>query len=232
MLTRSADPPGHSLRLTGPYRAEDVPPINLANSSRLDALLRAGNLYLSLQDAIALALENNLDIEIQRYGPQLADASICGLRRVDSRAGFSTSVQQRPIQRSGSQGANVTGINTNASQPRLHATHPAVGNTVITQTGSAIPNLDPTLTGFLRWGHSTTPQTSAFVTGTNSYIQRHDPRTSALQQGFLTGTIVSLGPEQQQHHHQQPQRRFQSLHHVHAGPDFYAAPAAGFRCWR
>jgi len=49
-----------------------VPPVNVSNTSRIDALLRAGNLYLSLSDAIALALENNLDVEIQRYEFSLA----------------------------------------------------------------------------------------------------------------------------------------------------------------
>ena len=63
-------------RVSDPYRPKAVPPPNLSNSNRLDSLLRAGNLYLSLQDAIALALENNLDIAIQRYGPQLADTAV------------------------------------------------------------------------------------------------------------------------------------------------------------
>src|SRR4026209_2352126 len=58
------------------YRAPAVPAIDLSNSNRLDSLLRGGMLYLSLQDAIALALENNLDIAIQRYGPALADANV------------------------------------------------------------------------------------------------------------------------------------------------------------
>jgi hypothetical protein len=55
----------------GWYRPRSVAPINLTNSSRLQSLIRAGNLYLSVQDVIALTLENNLDIEIQRYGPVL-----------------------------------------------------------------------------------------------------------------------------------------------------------------
>ena len=58
--------------MTRPYRARTVPPINLTNSSRLESLVRAGNLYLSAQDVVALAIENNLDVEIQRYGPLLA----------------------------------------------------------------------------------------------------------------------------------------------------------------
>src|ERR1700751_5757829 len=57
--------------LTKNYRTRTVPPINLANSNRLSALIRGGNLYLSAEDVIALGLENNLDIEIQRYGPLL-----------------------------------------------------------------------------------------------------------------------------------------------------------------
>ena len=70
------EPGGAFASLTRPYRVKEVPPINVANSNRLDSLLRAGRLYLSLQDTIALALENNLDIEIQRYGPEIADANV------------------------------------------------------------------------------------------------------------------------------------------------------------
>src|SRR6266567_6119051 len=60
--------PGRFDKFTRPYRQRNVPPINLSNTSRFDALIRAGNLYLSAQDVIALALENNIDIEVQRYG--------------------------------------------------------------------------------------------------------------------------------------------------------------------
>ena len=58
--------------LTRPYQARIIPPINLSNSSRLESLIRAGNLYLSAQDVVALAIENNIDVEVQRYGPLLA----------------------------------------------------------------------------------------------------------------------------------------------------------------
>src|SRR5712671_7052937 len=67
--------------LTRPYRARTVPPINLTNSSRLESLVRAGNLYLSAQDVVALAIENNIDVEVQRYGPLLAQEV---LRRAQS----------------------------------------------------------------------------------------------------------------------------------------------------
>ena len=53
--------------LTHPYQPRAVPPINLSNSSRLDSLVRACNLYVSAQDVVALAIENNIDVEVQRY---------------------------------------------------------------------------------------------------------------------------------------------------------------------
>ena len=59
--------------LTKNYKAPYVPPVDISNSSRLDQLIRAGNLYLSLNDAIALALENNIDVEVSRYQFQLTD---------------------------------------------------------------------------------------------------------------------------------------------------------------
>ena len=78
------DPPKGGLGwLTRPYQQRYVPPINLVNSSRFDSLIRAGNLYLPAQDVIALALENNIDIEVQRYGPLLAREVVatCGKRQ-------------------------------------------------------------------------------------------------------------------------------------------------------
>ena len=61
-------------RLLKPFHLERrvVAPAKLTNSPRLESLVRGGNLYLSVQDVIALALENNLDIAVQRYSPFLA----------------------------------------------------------------------------------------------------------------------------------------------------------------
>ena len=58
--------------LTHNYQPRSVPPVNLANTSRIGTLVRAGNLYLTARDVVALALENNIDIEVQRYAPLLA----------------------------------------------------------------------------------------------------------------------------------------------------------------
>lgn len=65
----------HSV-FTSAYTPAFVPPVSVSNSSRLSQLIRAGNLYLSLNDAIALALENNINIEVQRYQYEIADTQV------------------------------------------------------------------------------------------------------------------------------------------------------------
>ena len=62
--------------ILGPYSPASVPEPDLANSDRLHQMIKDGKLQLSLQDAIELALENNLDIAIQRYNPWLAETNV------------------------------------------------------------------------------------------------------------------------------------------------------------
>ena len=136
-------------RFTRAYRAVEVPPISLANSGRLDSLLRAGKIYLSLQDAIALALENNIDIEIQRYGPQIADANVLLASAGGFARGVSTSVQGGPNSASAGGVAQTGGIRRrpgeqrHANGGRQHGHH---------EYGPPIPSLDPMITGSERLG--------------------------------------------------------------------------------
>jgi len=62
--------------ITAPYKTWYVNPGALSNSPRLEQLIQSGKMNLSLQDAIALALENSMDIVVQRYNPWMADASV------------------------------------------------------------------------------------------------------------------------------------------------------------
>ena len=59
-----------------PYQTPEVPPSRLTNSDKLHGLIRAGKLYLTLQDAIAMAIENNLDIAVQRFLHPIAEADV------------------------------------------------------------------------------------------------------------------------------------------------------------
>ncbi len=163
--------------LSDPYKWKEVGPINLANSNRLDSLIRGGNIYLSLQDAIALALENNLDIEIQRYGPQFAESDY---RR--SLAGAAARSFNGGVTNNSTTGAvSGTGVNNTLGAQQTSVT-----------TGALSQGLDPVLQGTFSWGHRTTPQTSLFVTGTNSLISKSKIANMSLSKNWLTGTSATL----------------------------------------
>ena len=89
-----------------PYTPTDVPLPQLANSPRLDSLLRDGTIYLSLSDAIALALENNYDIAIARINLDIADTDILRAKAGASLRGVSTGLVANTL---GGSGTTVTG---------------------------------------------------------------------------------------------------------------------------
>jgi hypothetical protein len=106
-------------KIRHPYLPREVKPINLANSNRLESLLRAGKIYLSLRDAIALALENNLDIELLRYGPELARASLLRAQAGGLLRGVPSAVQQGPTSASSQVLGGFTGSSSGTSvRPR------------------------------------------------------------------------------------------------------------------
>ncbi len=179
--------------LTNAYRVPYAPPVTVANSGRLESLLRAGNLYLSLQDAIALTLENNLDIAIQRYGPGLAEAAILQTEAGAFARGVNTSVTAGPSGVTVSTSGTTPGANQNASSQASTASASAVGASVLQQTGPGLPVLDPIIVGNANWAHQTTPEASSFVTGTSALIAQQNTSSIAVQKGFLTGTTVSMG---------------------------------------
>ena len=177
--------------LTHPYQWEEVGPVDLANSGRLEALLRAGKIYLSLQDAIALALENNLDIALQRYGPLQANASLLRAEAGGLLRGVPTAVQQATTSALSQATGGAGGAG--GSSALVSGASGGAGGTIITATGSQIPNLDPSAYLSGSWGHRTSPQSNSFSTGTNALVLRNDVVQFGIQQGFITGTTVSLG---------------------------------------
>ncbi len=175
-----------------PYAPTELSPVNLANSGRLDSLLRAGMLYLSLEDTIALALENNLDIELQRYGPQIAQADYQRAQAGGLLRGVPTAVQRGP----GSAQAQVLGGTTGGAGGGAAAGGgggEGVGGTIITATGAALPNLDPVMFTSYGWGHRTRPQSNTVTTGLTSINFDAHNVNYGIQKGFLTGTTASFG---------------------------------------
>ncbi len=161
------DPPRGGLGwLTRPYQQRYIPPINLANSNRIEALVRAGNLYLNSQDVIALALENNLDIEIQRYGPLLSKEVTQRTEGGGAIRGVGAAVLAGPTS------VSTTGVNLNTSGSTASTAGAGVSSSggITITLGPTIPPFDPTLTFYTNFQHATTPQSNTFFTGTPSLI--------------------------------------------------------------
>src|ERR1700687_2332497 len=105
-----------------PYEATTVPPIHFQNSQRIFDLMRAGQMYLSLADAIALALENNLDIELERYLPRIAQTDIGRAKGGGLLRGLSLLVNEPPPGIGGPNGPLLTAL-TASSTPAPAGTH-------------------------------------------------------------------------------------------------------------
>src|SRR5713101_2977406 len=101
---------GFPSRLAGPYRHREVSPVNMQNSQRIFDLMRAGQLYLSLDDTIALALENNLDIELERFLPKIADTDLLRARGGGLLRGLSLLVNEPPPGIGGPNGPLLTNL--------------------------------------------------------------------------------------------------------------------------
>ena len=169
----------------GWYRQRNVAPINLTNSSRLQSLIRAGNLYLSAQDVIALTLENNLDIEIQRYGPILT-------REVTRRAQGGGALRQVGAGlAAGPTSVSLTGVSVNASGGGTSASGVSSSG-ILTQLGPAIPNLDPQISVVGQFGHSTSPQSNTFLTGTTALVSTYQNYQGVFSQYNDFGTYYQF----------------------------------------
>ncbi len=189
-VTSSADT-GFFSRFTRPYMPQTVAPINLENSNRLESLLRGGKIYLSLEDAIALALENNLDVELSRYGPMIAQVDLLRAQAGGLLRGVPTTVQQGPSSAQAQAVGGATGQGRGGGGGGGEAA--GVGGTVITTTGAALPNLDPVMFTAYNWGHRTRPQSNTITTGLNALTFNSHTLNYGIQKGFLTGTTASFG---------------------------------------
>jgi len=158
-----------------------VTPIKLTNSPRLEQLVRSGNLYLSAQDVIALALENNLDIALQRYGPFLSREV---LKRAEA-GGLLRDINSPVLP--GPTSVSTAGVSTASSGLAGGAGIGSVG-TVITGIGPNPPNLDPSLYIQFAAGHQTTPETNTQLNATTELVNSYRAFYAQYSQSFITGT--------------------------------------------
>lgn len=148
--------------------------------------VREGELRLTLSDALSIAIENNLDVEIQRQNPLVAEQDVLRARAGQVLRGVSLTMREGPRSASlgdaGLIGGNVIGSDSTLS---ISATSPV-------STGKAPPLFEPLLTGSFRWGHQTAPQPNSFITGTSSLISDNTQGNLSLQKGFLSGGELTL----------------------------------------
>jgi len=175
-----------------PYTATNVPLPRLTNTERLNGLLRDGKIYLSLADAVTLALENNFDIAIARINLDIADTDILRTRSGQIFRGVSTGLV------TGTLGGTTTTI-TGGGGPGGTSTGAGGQGTgaqgLVLTTNGAGPqpyNFDPVLTGNLQYEASQNPQSTTFITGTNSLNTDTSNYNFGYQQGFVTGSLLSV----------------------------------------
>lgn len=179
-------PPKWFPNIVNPYEMQYVDPAMLANSPRLEQLIHDGKLPLSLQDAIALALENSMDIVVARYNPWMADTSLLKARA----GGFGY----------GAPGTIAT--ESTANLPFLY--YDPVITQVIGYSDATIPIANPFLSGtgsatsattaeslFSHTAYYNTSYTQNFVTGTSFSAAWDNTRSSSTAANFFNPYVQS-----------------------------------------
>jgi len=170
------------------YRGVAVGPVTLYNSSRIQNLLRAGNLYLTVRDAIALAIENNLNLEVQRFELPRADwaveraqaggpirglsAGAPGVGAIDSGVGVLGAISSAGVSSGGGGGAGFVG---------------GGGGANIQQIGPVVVKFDPAFTGATTFSHLTYPQANLSLSQTAALVDVNHIYSQTLSQGLATG---------------------------------------------
>jgi outer membrane protein TolC len=177
------------------YTADTTPEPSLTNSPGLTQLIRDGKLYLSLKDAIRLALENNLDIAIARYNLPIADMDILRTKAGGVFRGVNTGVVQ------GTPGGGVGGFGTGAPGAGAGGTTAGAGGAgagasgLVQSTlgvGTAVQSYDPVIIGTFGEEHQTTPLANLQIYGVPLLQLNTGLANVGFAQAFATGSSFSF----------------------------------------
>jgi outer membrane protein TolC len=171
------------------YRPTSIAKANFANSVRLGDLVKDGKIYLSLSDAIALAIENNFDIAIARYNLDIADTDILRSRTGQVPLGVNTGIVNNTLGGSsstltagGGPGGTTVGSGGAGSGTQ--------GLSLTTQGAGPNPEaLDPTVGSAIELQRQETPQTSLFSPASSTNTDQYN---FTYNQGFVTGTALTV----------------------------------------
>ncbi len=173
-----------------PYEAASIPPVRLTNSERLHALIRGGKLYLTVQDAIALAIENNLDLEVARFAPLMASWRVQRAQAGGPLRGVTSGNSQIG---SVASGQGVSGSQASAGLSNTgNGNGSNAGGAVISQIGPVTANLDPVLQHTTLFSHTTYPQANTVQSQTTALVDTQRLYNTSVQQGLLSGGYVQL----------------------------------------
>jgi outer membrane protein TolC len=178
----------------GPYMPREVAPPLLSNTPRIRELLRDGKIFLSMNDAVALALENNLDIGIARYNLNIADTDVL---RAKSGANTFLGANQGVVQNTPGGGVGGLGGTVGSGTGGTNAAPGGIGagtNGLVSSSlgqGSFITSFDPIVSGSVQFDRNNILSSSSFsipvtTQNTNTY-------NFAYNQGFQWGTNMLVG---------------------------------------
>ncbi|MFZ0339881.1 MAG: TolC family protein [Terracidiphilus sp.] len=172
------------------FRPTTISKASFANSVRLTDLMRDGKIYLSLSDAIALAIENNYDIAIARYDLDIADTDILRTRTGASPLGAPSGLITGTL--GGSTSTLSTGGGPGGSTVGSGGAGSGVEGLTLTTAGAgpAPEALDPTLNGNIQLQRAESPQSSIFSPRASTNTNQYD---FTYNQGFVTGTSLAVG---------------------------------------
>ncbi|MGB7356443.1 MAG: TolC family protein [Acidobacteriaceae bacterium] len=170
-----------------PYRPSTAPPLDLHNSPRLEDLIRDGKLYITLQDAISLAIENNLDLAYFRYNFPIAQTDILRTKSGAPANGVNAGIVQNT--QGGIGGTTATGGGGGGGASAAAGAGGLVQSTL--GQGAAIPSFDPFLTFKGYDDHTVTQEANEFLVGTPTLRVNTIQGLANYSQSFHLGTNIS-----------------------------------------
>jgi outer membrane protein len=176
------------------YTATDYPAPRLSNTPRLDDLLRDGKIYLSLSDAVTLALENNYDIAIARINLDIADADLLRAKAGSTLRGVSTGLVTNTI--GGTSSTITTGGGPGGTSAGTGGGGSGASGLVLsTNGGGPVPyNMDPVLTGALEYQAQSQAQSNLlFSDGLSEINTDTSTYNFNYNQGFGIGGLLTVG---------------------------------------
>ena len=179
-------PMPHSHNPLAPYRASNAPELDLSNTPRLQNLIRDGKIYISLHDAIAVAIENNLDLAYFRYNFPIAQTDILRTKAGSPANGVNTAIVQ------GTQGGFAASAGAGGSSGSGFS---AGAGGIVTSTlgaGTGVSSFDPYLTFRGSVDHTVIQEANQILSGVPTLKTNTIEVLSNYSQSFPIGTNLSI----------------------------------------